>query len=130
MSQVLFPFCEGNSAQQIFMEQLLSLQCWAGSGGCTDGMSVSKNDLLTGNVLSTVVRALHTHAQLLSRVQLFATPWTVALQDPLSMAFSRQGCWSRLPFPTLGNLSNPGTEPTSSALAGRFFTAEPLGKPF
>ena len=54
------------------MEQLLSLQCWAGSGGCTDGMSVSKNDLLTGNVLSTVVRALRTHAQLLSRVQLFA----------------------------------------------------------
>ena len=57
------------------------------------------------------------HAQLLSHVQFFVTPWTVALQDPLSMAFSRQGYWSGLPFPTLGNLSNPETEPTSSALA-------------
>ena len=99
------------------MEQLLSLQCWAGWGGCTDGLSVSKNDLLTGSVLGTIVRALRMHAQLLSHVQFFVTPWTVALQDPLSMAFSRQGYWSGLPFPTLGNLSNPGTEPTSSALA-------------
>ena len=48
------------------MEQLLSLQCWAGQGGCTEGTSVSKNDLLTGNVLSTFVRALCVHAQLLS----------------------------------------------------------------
>ena len=76
------------------MEQLLSLQCWAGLGGCTDGMSVSKNDLLTGNVLSTVLRALHTHAQLLSRVHLFATPWTVAHLVLLPMRFSRQEYWS------------------------------------
>ena len=43
----------------------------------------------------------------------FATPWTVAHQAPLSMEFSKQEYWSRLPFPTLGDLPNPGTEPTT-----------------
>ena len=62
---------------------------------------------------------------LISRVQLFATPWTVARQAPLSMGFPRQEYWSRLPFPTTGDLHNPGMEPVSlesHALAGRFFT--------
>ena len=44
----------------------------------------------------------------LSRVRLFATPWTVAYQAPLSMEFSRQEYWSGLPFPSLGDLSDPG----------------------
>ena len=64
-------------------------------------------------------------AQSLSHVQLFATPWTVACQALLSMGFSRQEDWSWLPFPSLGDLPNPGTEPTSlmsPALAGGFFT--------
>ena len=43
----------------------------------------------------------------LSRVQLFATPWTVAHQTPLSMGFSRQEYWSGLPFPTSGDLPDP-----------------------
>ena len=60
-------------------------------------------------------------AQMLSHVQLFVTPWTVALQAPLSMEFSRQEDWSGLPFPPPGDLSNPGIEPASSALTGRFF---------
>ena len=47
----------------------------------------------------------------LSRVQLFATPWTVAYQAPPSMGFSRQGYWSGLPFPSPGDLLNPGIEP-------------------
>ena len=51
-----------------------------------------------------------THAQSLSRVQLFVTPWTVAHQTPLSMEFSRQEYWSGLPFPTPGNLPNSGME--------------------
>ena len=58
-------------------------------------------------------------------VQLFATPWTVAHQAPLSMEYSRQECWSGLPFPPPGDLPNPGIEPTSlvsPALAGGFFT--------
>ena len=60
----------------------------------------------------------------LSRVQLFATPWTVAYQAPLSMEFSRQEYWSQLPFPFPEDLPDPGTEtasPTSAALAGGFF---------
>ena len=59
----------------------------------------------------------------LSCIQLFVTPWTVARQAPLSTEFSTQGCWSRLPFPTLGDLPDPGVEPmplVSLALAGRF----------
>ena len=52
----------------------------------------------------------------LSRVQLFATPWTVAYQAPPSMGFSRQECWSGLPFPSPGDLPDPGMEPGSPAL--------------
>ena len=52
----------------------------------------------------------------LSRVQLFATPWTVAYQAPPSMGFSRQECWSGLPFPSPGDLPNPGIKPGSPAL--------------
>ena len=45
-----------------------------------------------------------------------ATPWTIACQAPLSMGFSRQGYWSGLPFPSLGDLPDPGIESGSSAL--------------
>ena len=58
-------------------------------------------------------------------VKFFATPCTVAHQVPLSMGFPRQGYWSGLPFPSPGDLSGPGIEPASPALAGRFFTTEP-----
>ena len=60
-----------------------------------------------------------------SRVQLFATPWTVACQVPLSMEFSRQEYWSGLPCPLPEDLTNPGIELASimsPALAGGFFT--------
>ena len=66
----------------------------------------------------------------LSHVQLFATPWTVAHQAPLSMGFPRQGYWSVLLLPPPGNLLNLEIEPTSPALAGRFFTTELPGKPW
>ena len=75
------------------------------------------------------------------------TPWTVTHQAPVSMEFSRQEYWSRLPsptpgdvphlgieqmsalpFPTPGDLPDPGIKPASPALAGRFFTSEPPGK--
>ena len=61
----------------------------------------------------------------------FVTPWTVALQAPLSLSFPRQEYWSGLPFPTPGDLSTPRIEPvslTSSELSGGFFTAEPQEK--
>ena len=60
------------------------------------------------------------------------TPWTVACQAPLSMEFSRQESWSGLPFPPPQDLPDPGIQPmspTSPALAGRFFTTAPPGKP-
>ena len=60
-----------------------------------------------------------------SHVRLFAAPQTVVHQAPLPMEFSRQVYWSGFPFPTPGDLPNPGIEPTSPlspALAGRFFT--------
>ena len=71
-------------------------------------------------------------AYLLSHVGLFVTLWTVAPQAPPSMGFSRQECWSGLPFPSPRDLPVPGTEPTSlvsPALADGFFTTEPCGKP-
>ena len=68
------------------------------------------------------------HVWVLSGVQLFVTPWTVAHQAPLSMGFSRQEYWSGLPFPSSGDLPDPGMEPTSPALAGGFFTLYHLKK--
>ena len=65
-----------------------------------------------------------------SRVRLFTTLWTAAYKAPLSLEFSRQEYWSRLPFPTPEDLPNPGIEPTSPALAGRFLTPVTPGKPF
>ena len=59
---------------------------------------------------------LESEVKLLSRVRLFATPWTVAHQAPLSVGFSRQEYWSGLPFPSPGDLPNPGIEPRSPAL--------------
>ena len=65
----------------------------------------------------------------LSRVWLFAIPWTVACQAPLSMGFSQQEYWSGLPCPTLGDLPDLGNKPMSPALVSRFFTGEPPGNP-
>ena len=75
------------------------------------------------------------HAQSICQVRLFATPWTIAYQAPLSIDFSKQEYWSGQPFPTPGNLPDPdpGIEPASPvslALAGIFFTTEPPGKPY
>ena len=59
----------------------------------------------------------------------FVTPWTIVPQAPLSMGFSRQEYWSSLPLLSPRNLPDPGIKITSPALAGRFFTTEPPGKP-
>ena len=72
-------------------------------------------------------------AWMFSRAWLFMTLWFVTHQIPVSMEFSRQGYWSELPFPPPGDLSSPGIESTSlvsPALAGRFFTSVPSGKPW
>ena len=72
-----------------------------------------------------------------SRVRLFMSLWTVTLQAPLLMGFSRQDYWSGLPCPPPGHLPDPGIKPTSlasPALAGRFFisrnTREALNRPY
>ena len=63
-----------------------------------------------------------------SRVPLFVTVWTVAHQAPLSMKFSRQEYWNGLPFPSPGDLPDPGIEPGSSALEADALISEPPGK--
>ena len=68
---------------------------------------------------------MYTRAVSLSRVWLFAAPWTIARQAPLSVGFSRQEYWSGFPCPPPGDLPDPGMEPASlmsPALAGGFFT--------
>ena len=67
--------------------------------------------------------------QSLSCVQIFLTPRTVVYQAPLSMGISKQEYCSGLHFPLPGIFLDPGIEPKSLALAGRFFTTEPPGKP-
>ena len=65
----------------------------------------------------------------LSRVLLFATPWTVTYQAPPTTKFSRQESWSGLPFPSPGDLPDPGIEPRSPALQADALPSEPPGKP-
>ena len=77
-----------------------------------------KAPLFIHSLINSEVWLLH-KVKLLSHFRLFATPWTVACQAPLSMGFSIQEYWSGLPFPPPGDLPDPGIEPTSPALAGR-----------
>jgi len=75
--------------------------------------------------LSTTSGTIIVAVQSLSHFLLFATPWTVVYQAPLSMGFSRQEYWSGFPFPPPGDLPGPGIKPMSlmfPALAGGFFT--------
>ena len=94
--------------------------------------TINKNkhyDILIAFWIAHIGSSVCICAQLLSPVQLFETPWTVACQAPLSMEFSRQEYWSGLQFPSPGGLPNPGTEPRSlvfPALAGGFFTTSTI----
>ena len=64
-----------------------------------------------------------------SCVQLFAIPWTVAYQPPLTMGFSRQENWSGMPGPPPGDLNNSGIKPRSPAFQADSLSSEPSGKP-
>ena len=80
--------------------------------------TILKIDLLKTTELLLLLCCVH-------HVWLFASPWTVAQKAPLSMGFPRQKYWSGLPFPSAGDFSDPGMEPSSLAspeLAGGFFT--------
>ena len=93
-------------------------------------------EMTQGLVYSELIcRALHCSAGLLTVVQslscvwLFVTPWTVARQAPLSMRFSRQEYWSGLPFPSPGDLHDPGIELACPTLPADSLQSEPQGKP-
>ena len=62
-------------------------------------------------------------------IQLFALPWTVAHQAPLSTGFSRPESWSGLPFPSPGDLPDPEIKPGSPTLQAKSLLSESLGKP-
>ena len=69
-----------------------------------------------------------TECQSLRGIQLLGAPWTVGHKAPLSMEFSRQEYWKGLPFPTPGDLPNPGIEPRSPALQADSLPSEPPRK--
>ena len=82
-------------------------------------------------MVSAAMKLKDTYAlegKLLSSVQLFGTPWTVAYQAPPSMGFSRQEYWSGLPFPSPGDLPDPGIKLRSPAFQADALTSEPPGK--
>ena len=76
----------------------------------------------------TLSLTLKSEVKSLSRIGLFATPWTVAHQAPPSMGFSRQEYWSGLPFPSPGDLPDAGIEPQSPALRADTLLSEPPGE--
>ena len=75
------------------------------------------------------IHAIEKKVKSLSHVGLFATPWTVACQAPPSRASSRQVYWSGLPFPSPGDLPNPGIKPRYPALQADSLPSELSGKP-
>ena len=78
----------------------------------------------------TIDNSRNVNAKSLSRVRLFATPWTVAFQAPPSMGFSRQEYWSGVPLPSPGDLPDPGIELGSPSLQADALPSEPPGKPY
>jgi len=135
----------GNGAQVRLQEEVGEprqgkwLTCWRvfcsrAEGGGDRALEAVQGSLITpqepwkyaGLLFNFVVAVVF---QLLSCVWIFATPWTEAHQAPLSLGFPRQEYWSGLPFPSPGDLPDPGVESRSPSLAGRFFTTEPPGKP-
>ena len=99
------------SREVIFQITLLRFE--PGEAGCLPSF------LLLGYLNNKMLKefySLSTCVCMLSRVQLFVIPCTIARQAPLSMGFSRQEYWSGLPFPSPADLPNPGIEPRSPAL--------------
>ena len=80
------------------------------------------------NTITEIKNTLKVKVKSLSRVRFFATPWTIAYQAPPSMGFSRQECWSGLPFLSPGDIPDPGIKPGSPALQADALPSEP-GKP-
>ena len=111
----VFPIIRSGHTKKVV---LVPQSCWT---SCNP-MNFSVHGLLQAGIQEWVKWS---EVKLLSRVQLFATPWTVPYQASLSMGFPRQEHWSGLPFPSPGDLPDPGIEPRSPALQ-----ADALAIPF
>ena len=107
------------------LQSLWDLRSPTRNGTQAPAVEARSSNHWTGREFSTHYFFLMCVLSCFSHVQLFVTRWTVAHQAPLSVEFSMQEYWSGLPFPSPGNLPDPGTEPalfTSAASAGGFFT--------
>ena len=90
----------------------------------------SRPDFFTSDTPGIFINTLiEVWTYMVSRVWLFVTPWTIACQAPLSTGFPRLEYWTRLPFPSLGDLPNPGIEPRFPAMQANSLQFEPPGKP-
>ena len=107
----------------------LELYIWCSASAILLSASTVRCDFSRAGALSLSPRDVCVCVKFLSRVWLSATPWTVACQAPLSMNFFRQEYWSGLPFPSLGDLPDPGIKPRSPALQADALPSELLGKP-
>ena len=88
-----------------------------------------ENMLFGGREILSMFGSKKMKVKSLSPVRLFATPWTVAYQAPPSMGFSRQECWSGLPFPSPGDLPDPEIKHGSPTSQADTLPSEPPGKP-
>ena len=102
---------------------------WTGKPGVLQSMGLQRFRHDWVNELNRNIILLYVYVCMLSRVWLFAVPWTVAHQASLSMGFHRQEYQSGLPFFSPGNLPGPGIKPEFPTLAGGFLNTEPPGKP-
>ena len=95
-------------------------------------MSIPQSELTAplAGLVSLWYRCVHVFMMSLQLCPTLCDPIDGSRQAPLSMGFPRRKYWRRLLSPTPGDLSNPGIEPAAPALAGRFFTPEPSGKPY
>ena len=104
----------------------INLEGWDGEA---DGREVQKGAGICIPMADSCRGLTSEPEKLLSLAQLFVTPQTIAYQAHPSMEFSRQEHWSGLPFPSPGDLPNPGIEPRSPALQADALPSEPPGKP-
>ena len=114
------------SSRQSNIHQEILCACWISHCRC-----VSLEDSVSTTVVNKMQNHQRDYARACAQPSDSATPRTVACQPPPSMGFSRQEHWSGLPFPSPGDLPDPGIEPASPVsptLVGRFFTTGPQGK--
>ena len=110
--------------------KILSFWVTSGNRSLQGNLLLPSIKELTTFLLATHIKHLKAlKVKSLSCVQLFATPWTIAYQGPLSTGFSRQEYWSGLQFPSPGNLPNQGIEPGSPSFQADALPSEPPGKP-